>query len=41
MVKMGERVDWKVHKEDLGGKAMDCSTGEVWKVKRVRTGIRE
>jgi hypothetical protein len=38
---MGERVDEKELKESSGGRTMDCSTREGWKMKRVTIGIRE
>jgi hypothetical protein len=36
-----ERVDEKGQKESLGGRTMDCSTGQGGKVKGVRIGIRK
>jgi hypothetical protein len=38
---MGGRVDENGQEEYLGGRAIDCSTGEGGKVERVRIGIRE
>jgi hypothetical protein len=37
----GGRLNEKGQKEYLGGRTMDCGTGEGGKVKRVRIGIRE
>jgi hypothetical protein len=37
----GERVDNQRQKEYLGGRTMDCSTGEREKAKGIRRGIRK
>jgi hypothetical protein len=39
-LKIRVRVNEKRQKELLGGRTMDCSTGEGGKVKRVRIRIR-
>jgi hypothetical protein len=40
-VKTGGRVDEKGQKEYLGGRIMDCGTGEGGSMKRIRIGMRE
>jgi hypothetical protein len=40
-VKIGKSVDVRGQKDYLGGRTMDCRTGEGENVKKVRIGIKE
>jgi hypothetical protein len=40
-IRGGDEDRGKSGREELGGRTMDCNTGEGGKVKRVRIGIRQ